>query len=73
MSTFRDLLEGDNYNKITDKAMREFAKGLEKLSKKTGIWIETTGGISYTDPKKIKSVSYSDDFSSSDISCKVTV
>jgi len=38
------------------------------LTKKTGIAIETTGGLYYDDPKTIKSVSYSEDFSSGDLS-----
>ncbi len=60
------------YYAKTDKAMSEFTKGLARLSKKTGIHLEVTGSMFYDDPKTIKSVTYSDDFSSGDMSCDVT-
>ncbi len=61
-----------NRTDITDKAMREFAIALAKLSKKTGIMIDTIGGVSYDNPKDIKDICYSDDFSSGDLDCQVT-
>ncbi len=76
MEKFRDELETigtigmvEADYATTDKAMSKFVKELTKLSKKTGISIETTGGLYYDDPKNIKSISYSEDFSSGDLSC----
>ncbi len=69
MHETQDFNEASRPNADADKAMTAFAIGLAKLSKKTGITVETTGGLYYDDPKTIKSVTYSDDFSSGDLSC----
>ena len=61
----------EEYYKLTDKAMDAFVKGLEALTKKTGISVECTGGLYYDEPKEIKSVQYSNDFSSGDLSVKI--
>ena len=49
-----------------------FTKELTKLTKKTGIAVTSTGGISYDAPNTIKSVRYSDDFSSGDLGVDIT-
>ncbi len=66
-----EAFDKDAYYAMTDKAMAEFAKGLAKLTKKTGISVESTGSVFYDDPKTIKSVVYSDDFSSGDLHCEM--
>ena len=46
---------------------KKFVKGMEQLTKSTGFGVQSTGGISYDDPKTIKTVTYSDDESSGDL------
>ena len=63
--------EREAYYKETDKAMAKFVAGLAKLTKQTGISVETVGGLAYDDPKTISSVTYSNDFSSGDLSVQI--
>ncbi len=45
-----------------------FTKALAKLSKKTGVVIQSTGGVMHYEPDEIQSVSYYNDYSSGDLS-----
>ena len=72
MSKFEKIFtEGFNTTKDEEKLFDEFVKGLEKLTKKTGWGVESTGGVSFDDPKTIKKVTYSNDPTSGDIDYEI--
>lgn len=56
---------------IKSELWSQFVKGLEALTKETGFGVETTGGVYFDFPGNIKSVKYSDDYSSGDISYSI--
>jgi hypothetical protein len=57
----------------SEKLFQEFIEGLEKLSKKTGVYLNVTGGVQIVLPKSIEKVEYSDDWSSGDLRSVVTL
>ena len=58
------LLEG---NKSKNDLFKEFVAGLEKLTKKTGWGVQSTGGVYFDEPSTIKKVKYTNDPTSGDI------
>jgi hypothetical protein len=62
---FKKLL--NEANKSKEDLFKEFVAGLEKLTKKTGWGVQSTGGVYFDDPSTIKKVKYTDDPTSGDI------